>query len=603
VPAPAPIPAMVIGKFSLGVDGADGLSRWSWGPTHNVSTLDQEHGLIVSSTDPHANPGHLSVVPSIRIPEQFARLSAGRIVRVMVVARTVGADEFGVAYVVEGNERLEWTIFRNLDTEYREYVFDLEPADTGLPHHLCIWGDPTGKNLAVVIRSIDIAVEEPLDRDDRGYNQVDGVIQELRQWSYDKLYKECDVALARLGLDWVRRLRTHRSSRDNWLGREDHYLAALDYGLLDNVLEWRRATPPPGAEAFNNADRRVVIGIPVWGAEFIQCLTDILLPSLLAEGNLPGLAKRARVLLYILAPTADAVAISNHPICALLRQYAQVEFVFVNETLVHPITNHPEDGRRYWLYGALHQISVYYAQALGADIFLLNPDTIYAQNSLVGLYALGEKGADAIVFTSLRLKRSAASRQFREYLDNDGAIRLDGVNLANIAVEFIHPVHRRCFMHPENRDFLPRMVNLQWEVPNAIVMHAAHLQPHFLSRRALARLSGLDYNTVDTRLISRMFVTSEELRHLYVLPCMRDICYFELTPEERVWPSSGRSFPNDRFAEEWFWPSCSPLNELLFQQRTEIVLENQPYVGLRSRESLDKEFKALLADIDRVRPR
>jgi hypothetical protein len=597
MPAPASVPTVVVSTLVIDLSSANAIERWSWGGGHDVKSWSEEGATLFSSTLPNALLEDLLVTPSIPIPESVASLVPGRTARVTLVARSAGATEFAAAYFVEGSEAPQWTVFKNIGNEYRQYVLYVEVTGIGAPHRICVWGDSTGSNLATLLQRIEIVIEDPLDRDPRGDNAVDGVVNELRQWSYDKLYKECDVDLARVGIGWASRLRTNRPSRDDWLGREDNYVVQL----LDRVQAWR-GQRPPGAEVFAQSERRAVVSIPVWGRGFVQCLTDILLPSLLSEGNIPGLADHAKILVYILAPASDAAYIAAHASCERLRRHAHVEFIIVDDLLTKLVSDHPEDGRRYWLYGALHQLTLSYAKILNADIFLLNPDTIYAQDSLSGLLLLGEAGFDAVVFTSLRLKRNAASRQFREYTDEDGAIRLNGTDLANIAVEFIHPVHRRSFMYPRNHDFLARMVNLYWEVPGAIVMHAAHLQPHFISNRALARLSGLDFNTVDTRLISRMFASPEDLQRLYVLPNMRDISYFEFTPEEREWPSSRQPFPMDKFAEAWFWPACTPLNDWIFRQKTEIPLENQPLIGLRSREIMDAETASLFAAIDRARP-
>src|SRR5712692_634946 len=284
MPAPAPIPTVVVSNFVLDLSSAGAIERWSWGAGHDVKRWDEEGAALFGSSDPDARPDDLLLTPSIPIPEAVAPLVSGRIARVLLVARSVGATEFAAAYFIEGSEATRWTIFKNIGNEYREYVFYVEATDKGAPHHICIWGDATGSNLAILIQRIEIIIEDPLDRDTRGDNAVDGVVNELRQWSYDKLYKDCDLDLARIGIGWISRLRTNRPSRDDWLGREDDYLVQL----LDRVLAWRRQRPP-GAEVFAEAERRAIISIPVWGRGFVQCLTDILLPSLLSEGNIPGL--------------------------------------------------------------------------------------------------------------------------------------------------------------------------------------------------------------------------------------------------------------------------------------------------------------------------
>ena len=173
--------------------------------------------------------------------------------------------------------------------------------------------------------------------------------------------------------------------------------------------------------------------------------------------------------------------------------------------------------------------------------------------------------------------------------------------LTNAAMPCIHDLSRRAFLYPQNRDFLVGHVNLYWEVPGGVIMHAPHQLPGIISHRALKDAVLMDCG-IDTALVSRLFDREALRERIHVLDRFDPVAYFEMTPRDRTAPPSGQGFPFATHATDHFWRHCNEFNLWLFKHRLFIPADVQPNIGLRSVEEVDAEVRRISADIEATRP-
>ena len=122
-----------------------------------------------------------------------------------------------------------------------------------------------------------------------------------------------------------------------------------------------------------------VIGSIAWGERFVDKFMNYCLPSLLAPGNIPALARKRKVVHSIVTTEADRERIVAHPAFARLREVAEVVFTCFSPEFLE---RREQSGYNFYhFYGLLDHQSVFIASALQADLYLLPIDCVYSGES------------------------------------------------------------------------------------------------------------------------------------------------------------------------------------------------------------------------------
>src|SRR6266496_2424558 len=75
------------------------------------------------------------------------------------------------------------------------------------------------------------------------------------------------------------------------------------------------------------AAKAIRVLLPVWGEDFVAQFLEYSLPTLLAPGNIPALAKALPTHFVFLTRARDEAAIRAHPACERLSEFSTVEFL------------------------------------------------------------------------------------------------------------------------------------------------------------------------------------------------------------------------------------------------------------------------------------
>src|SRR5690349_3790191 len=73
--------------------------------------------------------------------------------------------------------------------------------------------------------------------------------------------------------------------------------------------------------------------MPVWGQAFVRQLLDHCLPTLLAPGNLPALARALPTRFVLLTQASDAPAVTGHAVWRQLTQCCDGEIVAIDDLI------------------------------------------------------------------------------------------------------------------------------------------------------------------------------------------------------------------------------------------------------------------------------
>src|SRR5262249_4142950 len=130
----------------------------------------------------------------------------------------------------------------------------------------------------------------------------------------------------------------------------------------------------------------------VWGSEYIEHFLEFNVRSMLAPGNLPGLAQEGRCKIFVITNAAGREQIENHPGFANATRTVDWEFSVVPDGLIDILVHSHLKDYFYLLYGMLDHIGVLHAQGAGAHLFMIPVDSVVADGSLMNMAKYREQG-------------------------------------------------------------------------------------------------------------------------------------------------------------------------------------------------------------------
>lgn len=192
---------------------------------------------------------------------------------------------------------------------------------------------------------------------------------------------------------------------------------------------------PQNAGQGRGAPKFIQLLLPVWGPKFITQFLTVSLPTLLAPGNLPALAKALPSKFIFLTNTEGANILRDHPGTHYLRTICEVEISLVDDLIT-------DDN-----YSTT--ITLAYARAVRAAgprmldtcFFFLISDYIVADGSLSNVLARMQAGFSGVVAGNFQVVEETASESFFQTFDSgESAIVLPPRQLTKWAFEYLHPM-------------------------------------------------------------------------------------------------------------------------------------------------------------------
>jgi hypothetical protein len=288
---------------------------------------------------------------------------------------------------------------------------------------------------------------------------------------------------------------------------------AFIHDFLARMMELKAANAARARDMRPGLFRRsfAVVGSIAWGEAFVDKFMNYCLPSLLAPGNIPALARRKRVVHSIVTTEADRDRMIAHPIFPRLKAVAEVVFTCFPAEL---LAERERAGYNfYYFYGLLDHQSVFLAQALKADLYLLPVDVVYSRDSLKHLSLRLARDADCCSVAGIECEPDP----LRAWLDarprdGDGVLDLDPVEVLQAGCTLPDAYCRSLVMSPENNAFCRHPRELLWPLPNGIAIHSIFMHPVAVSARMMARPFHPQHENVDFALLPRLLQDDGRMR-------------------------------------------------------------------------------------------
>jgi hypothetical protein len=183
------------------------------------------------------------------------------------------------------------------------------------------------------------------------------------------------------------------------------------------------------------APKAIQLLLPIWGTRFIAQFLEVSLPTLLAPGNIPSVAKSLPCKFIFLTSSEDADLLRGHPAIQYLRDNCEVEFSTIDDLIT---------GDNYST-----TITLAYARAVRATgdamldtcFFFLISDYIMADGSLASVLARMHSGYSGVVAGNFQVVEETARSSFFKVFDNGAArIIIRARDLMRWAINHLHPM-------------------------------------------------------------------------------------------------------------------------------------------------------------------
>lgn len=210
-----------------------------------------------------------------------------------------------------------------------------------------------------------------------------------------------------------------------------------------------------------------LMGMSAWGGH-IDTFLEWTLPSLMANGNLPALRDKYRVLINIHTDRDG-------------RKYICDNLPFVNGVDFRIMTDANKGDDKYAQLGSHQNSDLCEAKRIGADYHLLMPDFVYSHDFFVGVLKCIKRGHKAIA----RLVLSTCARSAISELEKYRAwnvISVPAADLATIGLRNIHPRIKHWFVEG---DKYPNIHVVAWKGEFALHMHSPHCSPVYIANEAI----------------------------------------------------------------------------------------------------------------------
>lgn len=171
--------------------------------------------------------------------------------------------------------------------------------------------------------------------------------------------------------------------------------------------------------------------VPVWGERYVSVLTDVSMPSLLAEGNLPALAEVCDVRFRIFTRSADAELIRSSPIWRRFSDRIRTDIV---------PCDHLDLSQTYGGMSNLLREAIRQAAAAGAAFVPQAADGFWSDGSFRTLGRLLRAGKRLVLCGGVRVTmESFVPAILRDHVRPDGSVALSGQELVGLAIDHMHP--------------------------------------------------------------------------------------------------------------------------------------------------------------------
>jgi hypothetical protein len=290
-------------------------------------------------------------------------------------------------------------------------------------------------------------------------------------------------------------------------------------------------------------DLFVISGV-VWGEQYVRNFMDFCLRSMLAPGNIPGIAQQGPCVVLVTTDEAGAATIRRHPAFAAVRRHAEFRFAIVPDAMIKELADGHLKRLFYMLYGMLDHIGIFFAQGARAHLFMIPVDAIVADGSLIAMANYRHAGFECCGGGNLVAETETFLPELARRYAGQSMIAISTLELASLAIAHPHHYFVSQVICRENLDFGLHARELFWPVPGGMEIHSCFIHPLFTAASALQRYRSKHFANVDYGMIPRMFVEPGRIK---IIEDTNEAYINNFASGTRRYETTGNPFAYDTF--------------------------------------------------------
>lgn len=244
------------------------------------------------------------------------------------------------------------------------------------------------------------------------------------------------------------------------------------------------------AELYSKSDPgegRLMLGCPIWGADYVERFTTWCLPTISTGKNLEALAGNSRLVLFIDPAYTQQLAFL---VRGLEHKGIQLRFMPLPPEITKEAGN--DIGRIYKTLGTAQDILVQTAGRNGLDFHMLQPDHSYSAEVFPNIKRLRDEGHEAVTQISISVDEDTAKPHLESFRQPDGGLIIPARELGNIGWRNLHPRMSNFVMNSASiPDRMPPAHFFIWQCRDKIYLASCHMNPMFVSWKICARAKKL----------------------------------------------------------------------------------------------------------------
>lgn len=262
---------------------------------------------------------------------------------------------------------------------------------------------------------------------------------------------------------------------------------------------------------YRDHNKPIVLHFCCWGARYANKARRYLLPSLLAEGNLPALAKKHKVIIVIHCDQKAKEILFGAGEATRLQRYASIEVIELPENVLkhyHAAVGYPNisffryinrrnDVLKYLLLGALQTKALHECVQLKATVSFLMPDVVLSDSFLST--AMGHIQEKKMVLSSTFRTNfySVKGKLDNFYSKSDQEVLvISAQEMVRMQIEHLHSHEERQIVSEKTTCFRAS-TRLIFKINNGLMIRALHYHPILVNCHKLKEPIRSDYCPID----------------------------------------------------------------------------------------------------------
>jgi hypothetical protein len=281
----------------------------------------------------------------------------------------------------------------------------------------------------------------------------------------------------------------------------------------------------------------------VWGQEYTDFFTDVVIPNQLSPGNLPAFCSE-RCVYKIYTPEENRNTITNSLAFKKLNEIMAAEIVNIGQNIDIVINQHLAMSE-------CHKAVIDDAAKSDAVIVFLSPDVFFSDGSFARLLQLAKSGKSVIMIAGVRVTKETFVSSLRRDCPqkNDCEISVSSRQLVKLMIENLHPISQTLLW--DSPQFSVHPSHLYFKVSGeGLLARCYHLHPLLI--KPTSERSSFS-STIDGDLV---FNSYRCFKDIYVVTDSDEILGCELSNSEKRLekPRPNKSSP---FRVAWWAKQCA----------------------------------------------